>query len=71
MHACMHTLFAIMPTNVATVCIYTHVHSYSVCLEQWIRAKYERKEFAPESDMSKTPYTAGGWVWTCVGLIIA
>jgi hypothetical protein len=41
--------------------VYTHVPSYSdsVCLEQWIRAKYERKEFASESDMSKTPYTAG------------
>ena len=42
----------------------------SVCLEQWIRAKYERKEFASESDMSKTPYTAGAYaciiMCTCV-----
>lgn len=59
-------LFAITLTNCRHT-VYPHVPSYyrSVCLEQWIRAKYERKEFASESDMSKTPYTAGAYMCMC------
>ena len=32
-----------------------------VCREQWIRAKYERKEFLAETLDADRPYTAGGW----------
>lgn len=32
---------------------------FSVCLEQWIRAKYERMEFIPGAGEAKQPYIAG------------
>ena len=33
--------------------------SLSVCREQWIRAKYERKEFVLEATDDERPYTVG------------
>ena len=33
--------------------------SLSVCRDQWIRAKYERKEFAKDADDSKKQYLTG------------
>ncbi len=43
-----------------------YVHTYlraailcSVCREQWIRAKYDRKEFVLEATDDERPYTIG------------
>lgn len=38
------------------------MHWYSVCREQWIRAKYERQEFIAEVDEVKRPYTTGNLI---------
>jgi len=32
-----------------------------VCREQWIRAKYERKEFILEATDDERPYVVGMW----------
>ena len=52
---------------------FPHTHTlnlYRVCREQWIRAKYERKEFVLEATDDERPYTIGTFIINSVyGLI--
>lgn len=43
--------------HILRVCI-VDMH-FRICLEQWIKAKYERMEFIPETEEIKRPYVAG------------
>ena len=38
---------------------YTSIFTCSVLREQWIRAKYERKEFVPSAPEMSRPYLTG------------
>ena len=43
----------------AALLLLHYTHNYRVCLEQWIKAKYERMEFIPETDEVKRSYVSG------------
>ena len=63
---CAYNVIYLSHTQNVNLCNFNFVYSFRVVREQWIRAKYERKEFLVEHDESHRPYQTGTCVCVCV-----